>query len=939
MSGVADLGQSIWCNYIRRSFLFSGELQTLIDRGLRGITSRPSFFEKVIAGSADYDDELKLLIEENRPPEDIYETLMLQDFSKAADLLRPVYETTEGRDGYVSLEVSPRSANNTVASISEAKRLFEAFNLPNIMIEIPATPAGIPAITDLIGSGVNVNVGLILSVENYRAVAEAYLLGLEKLAANGPTVVCGHDVSSVASVASFSVNRIDSAVDFELKKIGNSQLQGKIAIANAKAAYIAFRDIFRGRRWEDLSEKGARVQRLSWVGTGTKNPLYPDILYVEELIGPDTVSAVPPATLCAFLDHGAVDLTLTKGLEKARLLLTQLSTLGIDLSAIANRLQADGVNESARSFESVMAGISEKGAYLAANKGDLTAYLHDFQLLVEDELVHLRNDSVMNRIWAHDHTVWKDDPAEISNRLGWLHSPDIMTDAIPEITALVKEVRAAGYTYALLLGMGGSSLAPEMYRMVFGVKDGYLDLAVLDSTDPGAVLEYARNIDIEKTLFIVSSKSGGTVETHSFMNYFFNWVADSVGLENAGRHFVAITDPGSGLESTARELRFRKIFLNDPNIGGRYSALSYFGLVPAALIGVDLAILLERAAIMACNSEGCNCPAADDNNAAWLGAAMGKLSDLGRDKLTLVVSPSISHFGIWVEQLIAESTGKDGKGILPVTGEMVASPDKYSNDRLFVHLRLANDNSYDKKVKALIEARHPVIQINLRDLYDLGGECFLWEMATAVAGSVLGINPFDQPNVESAKVLARQMVATYQKQGKLPASTPTFCTDGVSVYSDLSCRNLKEAIQEFLAQANPGKDDSMGRSYIAIQAYIKPTMETDTALQELRTELQLRYRMATTVGYGPRFLHSTGQLHKGDKGHGLFIQVTVDMWEDTPIPDQAGSNGSSIGFGVLKIAQAVGDCEALLDAGRKVIRFHFPDAVGGLRELKEAVGG
>lgn len=582
--------------------------------------------------------------------------------------------------------------------------------------------------------------------------------------------------------------------------------------------------------------------------------------------------------------------------------------------------------------------LSNKRDRMGSGKRSYAASLGKFQAAVDRALQKIKDKNILQRIWAYDHTVWKDDPAEIRNRLGWLHSPEKMMDAIEGITALVGEVRSAGYTHALLLGMGGSSLAPEVLRFTFGVKEGYLYLAVLDSTDPGAVLEKAEDLDPARTLFIVSTKSGGTIETVSFMKYFYNETLKSLGADKTGEHFIAITDPGSGLESTARELKFRKIFLNDPNIGGRYSALSYFGLVPAALIGMDLEIMLERAATSAQKSAGSNCPVQGDNTAARLGASMGELAMAGLDKVTLIIAPSLSYFGAWVEQLVAESTGKEGKGILPVTGETVSSPETYGHDRLFVYLRLDEDDTHDARVQALRDAGQPVIQLNLRDRYDLCGEFFRWEMATAVAGYRLGINPFEQPNVESAKILARHMVSAFQKEGKLPKLTPGLQSDGISVYSDLESNSIAEAIQKFLSPAKTGEDDAVSRSYVALQAYVKPSSETDANLQNLRTQIQHLYQIAVTVGYGPRFLHSTGQLHKGDSGHGLFIQFTDEPAVDVAIPLEAGEKTSSISFGTLKMAQALGDRQALLDAGRKVIRFHLgTDVNGGLRRLTEAV--
>ncbi len=935
---LSELGQSIWYDYIRRSFITSGELRALIDQGLSGVTSNPSIFEKAIAGSADYDKDLKRLAEDNKSTAQIYEALVIKDIGTAADILRPVYEKTEGKDGFVSLEVSPELAYDRKKTITEAKRLFETLHRPNIMIKVPATAAGIPAIVALISSGVNVNVTLIFDISIYKDVAEAYLNGLEQLAEDGPSVKGGLEVDRVGSVASFFVSRVDTAVDSELDRIGNNELKGKIGIANGKAAYLEFEKIFSGKRWENLSAKGARAQRPLWASTATKNPLYSDTLYIDGLIGPQTVNTVPPSTLNAFLDHGAIASTLTRDGEDAMSQLEQLAELGVDLAAITKTLQKQGVEAFAKSYDSLIQSISEKRERILSNDQTHEIQFGDLQSQFDQSLVEIRDAKLMNRIWAHDHTVWKEEPKGIINRVGWLHSPDVMVHAVSEITAFVDEVRDAGYTQALLLGMGGSSLAPEMYRLIFGVRDGYLDLAVLDSTDPGAVLEHEKRIDLSKTLFIVSTKSGGTVETLSFMKYFYNRVSDALGAEHTGEHFTAITDPGSSLAATAEELKFRKAFLNDPNIGGRYSALSFFGLVPAGLIGMDLKTLLNRASIVACNSEGCNCPVAGDNVSAKLGTALGVMARNGRDKVTLIISPAVSAFSGWAEQLIAESTGKEGTGILPVEGEVVGSPEEYGRDRFFVYLRLGKDSTYDAKVKDLEEAGHPVFELNLRDHYDIGGELFRWEMATVLSGSMLKINPFDQPNVESAKVLARQMVAAYTDEGKLPEMTPSIQSDGLSVYADFECESLQEALVKFISQAEPGRDESEGRSYFGIHAYVKPSRDAYKALQDLRTKLQIKTRMATTLGYGPRFLHSTGQLHKGDGGNGLFIQITADMPEDIPIPDEATGKGSSISFGVLKTAQALGDRQALLDAGRRVIRFHLGmDVTAGLEQLREAL--
>jgi len=924
MHKLANLGQAVWLDYIRRSFITSGELQALIDKGLRGITSNPTIFEKAIAGSSDYDEDLQRLASEGKSVEEIYEDLVVEDIAHAADLLQPVYDATDGDDGYVSIEASPKLAHDTDGTIDEIHHLCAKLERPNVMFKIPATPAGIPAIEVLISEGVNINVTLIFSLAQYEAVAEAYIAGLEKLTESGK------DISRVASVASLFVSRVDTAVDQALEDIGNTEIIGKIAIANVKVTYERFQELFSGNRWERLASKGARVQRPLWASTSTKKPEYPDTLYVDSLIGSDTVNTLPPVTLQALLDHGSIASTIETNIEDAHAQLARLSDLGVDLDAITQKLLDDGVASFAKSFESLMASIAEKRNRLLTDWQPSSANLGAYQKAVNKALTDMKVNRVMTRIWEHDYTVWKPEPTEISNRLGWLHIAEVMSENISRIQGLVDAAREAGYTHALLLGMGGSSLAPEVFRKTFGVKDGYLDLIVLDSTDPGAVLAHTEQLDLAHTLFIVATKSGTTLETLSLFKFFYNQVVKIVGSDNAGEHFIAIADPGSHLNALADQYHFRAKFLNDPNIGGRYSALSYFGLAPAMLIGVDVPTLLDRATTMMCNCEGCNCPVAGDNAGAWLGAVIGELAKAGRDKLTLIASPSISAFGAWLEQLIAESTGKEGKGILPVDGETLGSPEVYGDDRFFIYLRLDGDGSYDNAVQALIAAGQPVVQFNLRDLYDLGGEFFRWEMATVVAGHRLGINPFDQPNVEASKKLAKEMMETYQKERALPMPTPTLQEHGITVYANIAAKSLEDALKAFLAQ------DDKPRDYIALQAYLEPTEETSVALQQLQSRLRDRLKLATTVGYGPRFLHSTGQLHKGDAGNGLFIQFTANALQDADIPDEAGSECSSITFGTLKMAQVLGDRQALLNAGRRVILFHLgKDVVDGLRRLTE----
>jgi transaldolase/glucose-6-phosphate isomerase len=914
-----ELGQSVWLDYIRRQFIEDGGLQSAVEQGVRGITSNPSIFEKAIGSSSDYDEQMKLLVEEGKTADEIYEALAIADIQAAADILQPIYEESNGEDGYVSLEVSPTLAYKTQATIADARRLHAAVNRPNLMVKVPATAEGIPAVRQLISEGININVTLMFSLQDYDNVAEAYISGLESLAAKGG------DLKPVASVASFFVSRVDSDIDAALEKVGNKELQGKIAVANAKAAYAHFQKAFSGARWEALAAKGARVQRPLWASTSTKNPAYSPTLYVDELIGEHTVNTMPPETIEAFSASGTAATTITEGVEEAFKQIHALKAAGVDYDAITLNLQTVGVKKFAESFESLMKSVRQKREKLLAEKSRIEFSLGSYKSTFDQATAELRDNSILRRIWEKDHTVWQESPLEIDNRLGWLTIMDNMQADVSRMELLAKQLQDDGYTNALLLGMGGSSLAPEVFSLVFGEDTNGLKLQVLDSTDPSAVLALAKSLDVSKTLFIVSTKSGTTPETLSAFKYFYNKTLKALGSrEEAGRHFLAITDPKSQLEGIAERYAFRAIFLNDPNIGGRYSVLSYFGLVPAALIGVNVRRLLSRAQDMAFNCRGDNCPSEGDNNGGRIGALMGALAKQGRDKLTFIISPAIESFGDWAEQLIAESTGKNGVGIAPIVGEEVAAPSVYGNDRLFIYLRL--DTTHDAAVEALKAAGQPVVTLDIRDKYDLGGQFFLWEMATAVAGHVLNIQPFDQPNVEAAKILARGKIEEYQQTGKLQDLTPAFSMDGISVMGDVSASNPAEALKKFLAQAKDG-------AYISVHAYIPMTAQNMKLLKALQTALRDKTKLATTIGFGPRFLHSTGQLHKGDAGKGLFIQFTNAMPEDAPIPDEAGEDASAMSFGTLKTAQALGDRQALLDAKRPVIRFHLQNISDGLRQL------
>ncbi len=923
---LQKLGQSIWYDNIRRGLLTSGELKKMIDAGeIVGVTSNPAIFEKAIAGSTDYDEAMtaRLTEDPHAGPESLYERLVIEDIQTTADLLAPVYEKTDGVDGYVSVEVSPRLAHDTDGTIAEARRFFAAINRPNVMVKVPATPEGLPAITALIGKGINVNVTLMFSLQDFLDVSEAYLAGLEKLANSGG------DLRRIASVASFFVSRVDTAVDKLLPD--DSPLRGKIAIANAKTAYMRFKETYKGKRFVALKNRGARVQRLLWASTGVKNPHYRDVMYVEELIGPDTVSTVPPATLDAFRDHGQPRFSLTEKVDEAAKQLASLKDLGIDLGAVTQRVKDEGVDLFERPFDSLMETLARKQKCILA--GEVSK--HRFSLGRYADPVDARQKSwseanMTHRIWRKDGTIWVPDPEkatltpDLINRLGWLTIPEVMYDYLDALTDFTDEIKKEGFTDVVLLGMGGSSLAPEVFMTTFGNAPGSPPLNVLDSTHPASVQHVADSVDLGETLFLVSSKSGGTTETLSFFKFFYNAV--SAVKDDPGRNFVVITDPGSPLETLAAEKKLRHVFSSPPDVGGRYSALTYFGLVPAALIGMDLHKLLDRAITMAHASYYC-VPVAENPGLA-LGAAMGELALAGRDKVTFFASPTIAAFGVWVEQLIAESTGKNGKGILPVADEKLGAPGDYGDDRFFVYLRMEGDENeaLDKGIEALEVAGHPVVRIALDEREDLGGEFFRWEMATAAAGAVLGINPFDQPNVEAAKGKARELLKVFAEKESLPADTPILVEGDSEVFGGTgrSAGSTKEIFADFVKLLRPG-------DYVALMAYIPRTGETDAALNSIRLALRDKLKVATTIGYGPRFLHSTGQLHKGDGNKGLFIQITHGPERDIAIP------GEPYSFGTLIASQALGDYQALAERGRRLMRFHIKgDVTVGLKKLRDS---
>ena len=940
LQDLLSFGQSFWLDQIERALFKSGKLAKLIhEDGLRGMTSNPTIFEKAITGSGDYHEQIDRSARDGKTGNEIYEEVVLDDISHAADLFRPLYDSTNAGDGFVSLEVSPLLAHNTDGTIREAKSLFSRLNRPNVMIKVPATDEGLPAIEELIASGLNVNVTLIFSVHRYEEVAEAYIRGLERRAQ------AGQPIDRIGSVASFFVSRIDSAVDKELdalekaatdpaKKQEIHALRGKAAIANAKMAYASFKRIFESPRFEALKRKGARVQRPLWASTSTKDPSYPDVLYITELIGANTVNTMPPATIDAWRDHGKPGANLEKDMDKAPALFNQLKATGIDFKKITDKLTADGVRSFSQSFVDLMRAIEQRREMsLPGIKERHVSALGNYEGDVKSALDEIASKNIVERFWKKDVPVWSNDPDDqkiIHNALGWLTVTDLMQGRVKELKAFAEEVLGAGFKHAVVLGMGGSSLCPEVLRRSFGKQMDYPELLVLDSTVPAAVLAIDKQIDPKKTLFIVASKSGTTTEPQMFYHYYFEKVKQLLG-DKAGANFVAITDPGTQLESEAKRDNFRRIFTNMADIGGRYSALSYFGMVPFAVMGGDVDSLLRRAKAA---MDACSNPDVANNPGAKIGAALGALARKGRDKITFITPAPVDSLGLWIEQLIAESTGKHGKGIVPVAGEPLGDPKVYSDDRVFVYIGVAGSNgaNYEAHLQALEQAGHPVLHHVLNSPLDLGEEFFLWEFATPIAGALIGINPFDQPNVQESKDNTKRILKEYTDSGKITQLPQIAAGGGISVLTDDNNRQAlsgtktpEAAITAHLARIKHG-------DYFAITQYIEETAEIESLIQQIRVTVRDKTCVATTTGYGPRFLHSTGQLHKGGPDSGVFLQLISADAHDVPLP------GEKFTFGVLKQAQALGDFESLSKRGRRAIRVDLgTDIAGGLRKILAAV--
>jgi transaldolase/glucose-6-phosphate isomerase len=918
---LTKVGQSVWLDNINRHMIRSGELKRMIDQGeIRGVTSNPTIFNNAISKSTDYDSAIQSMSWAGWDAESIFWQLAKEDICSATDLFRPLFDKTKGKDGFVSLEVDPRWANDGLKMLKQAETLWKEVDRPNLMIKIPGTKAGLKSIQTALSRGININITLIFSIDVYKEVIEAYFTALEdRIARNLP-------VNHISSVASFFVSRVDTKVDALLKEMIDQKgknveeakaLLGKASIANTKMAYQVYKEAFTSDRFKRLKSKGAQIQRPLWASTSTKNPAYKDTLYIDELVAFNTVNTMPQQTLSAVKDHGLTTVTIEKDLAGAHDTFTQLEKLGISMKQVTDELEEEGIKSFSASFAELFHTIDQRKLEFVMQLGTLKA-------IMPDRVKKLSTTKVIEKLNRGEPALWTKDQkgqVEFKNRLAWLHSPTTTLASVMEIQKFADHCFKNGFTYALLLGMGGSSLAPEVFSELFAADkklgDKGLTLKIVDSTDPGQIAEAEQFSQVEKTLYIISSKSGTTAEVEANINYFWNLAERKLGRK-IGKHFIAITDPGTPLEKVAHQKKFAKIFPGDPGVGGRYSALTNFGMVPAALAGINIRKILENAAGMEYVSDP-ETPA-ERNPGLVLGAVLGEAALAGKDKLTFITDPELGSLGSWLEQLVAESSGKQGKGIVPIDIEPEIGVQSYSKDRLFVYFR--KSGLQEAFTQELLLQKHSVLVFHLDDLNDIGSLFYEWEIAIAVACQILGVNPFDQPDVQLAKTLAYKMLDQYLLKNAFPEDSPVwsnkdFQVFGKSLPKRIAARSIGDVIEIFLKLVK--KDD-----YIAINAFLPRDLNNLKDLQAFRKSILLKTGKATTLGFGPRYLHSTGQLHKGGPNKGLFILVTHDPDKDIAIPNQKYS------FGILEKGQALGDFESLQSRGRRVIRIHTNQKLGNL---------
>ena len=906
-------GQSLWFDNIDRTLIKNGWFAEKIDdQIIFGVTSNPSIFQKAITSGNAYSQDIQTMAWSGLDHPKILERLVIKDIQAVSDLLMPVYEETEKRDGYVNLEVDPFLASDIQKTIDDAKRLWKLVGRKNLMIKIPGTIEGISATKALIAAGININVTLLFSTARYSDVIDAYFSGLEE------RIEKGLPIDQVFSFASFFISRMDVMVeDFAADKRDEGQdmsaydayVYGNLGVQNALDAYAAFENAIISNRFKKILDAGGNIQRPLWASTGTKNSAFSDVLYVDELILPDTVNTVPPSTLNAWLDHGITEVVGKGDFEgNLKKSVEILADIGIDIDTVFAALEEEGVEK----FKSAQASLNKT---IEQERERYAAQISLQPDRIAEQLRNLNRDGFITRFYQPDLSLFTNEPGEeneVLQRMGWIDAPITSRALIDDAEQLLRELRNEGFTHAVVLGMGGSSLAPEVFSEVFKATQGEevrgLHVSILDATDPDQIKEKSESIPLGKTLFIASSKSGTTVEMKSMVAFFMDLISKT-GEGLPGKHFICITDPGTALEKYGTDNHFRRVINADPNVGGRYSALIAFGLVPAILAGIDGNRLLNNAQAMMniCGDE----TVIAENPAIVLATLLSGAYSKGIDKLTILADESVRTFGSWLEQLVAESSGKNGKGLIPVDQEPIPDSADYSNDRFFYYLR--HDGQHDALASVLQEKGYSVAVSTVKDVYDIAGEMYKWEVAVAAFCCLIGVNPFNQPNVQDSKALAIKSLETYRSGAVKERSDAILETKDFAAYSPAGHTgelSADRSIIQTLFEVQSG-------DFIAVNAFLPRSAEVEEMFAAFRAKLLEKYKVPVTLGYGPRFLHSTGQLHKGGKNNGIFLMLTQEPKSDIAIP------GEGIAFSTLKRAQATGDMQALLEHGRRVVHVHI----------------
>jgi transaldolase / glucose-6-phosphate isomerase len=898
---LQQLGQSPWLDAVHRGLLRSGELARMVRDGeITGLTANPTLFAHALAHERDYDDALAALVAAGRTAEAIVDALLVEDVQAAADALLPVHQATKRADGYVSIDLAPALARDAQATVREAKRLWRAVNRPNLMVKIPATVECLPAIEEAIASGINVNVTLVFSLARYDAVMEAYLRGLIR------RLETGMRVDRIASVASFLPSRLDAAVDRLLDaRIAEApqvetraqleRLKGKAAIAQAKLAYTAFREKFGPERFALLAREDAHPQRPLWASACAGNAAYPDVYYVEGLIGADTVNAMSPQTLAAYKEHGHPEDRLALALERAHGVLGQLAHAGIHLDEVTARLEREGLAALEHSHRALLATAAHRREALRVMaRTELRS--GPSERTAAATLRAVAAADVLPRLWKRDASLWPGTapvPASAdADRLAWLDA-DGMAPSPDALRAFAESARREGLTHAVVCGAGGATLVPELLRRSLGVARGFLDVAICDATDPAALAAIAKRAAPERTLVVLSSPSGDPAGLDALFRFWWEHIARVVGTR-VGRHFVALAPPDSRLDALARERDFREVFATVPGVDGAWAALSAVGIVPAALMGHDLPKLLDRARKMAA---ACGPDAhALHNPGAQLGATLAALARGGRDKVTVLAPDKIAGFADWLEQLLGGLAPRQGHGLVAVTREPSGPPAVYGKDRVFVHLRLGAKP--DRTAAALERAGHPVIALRLADAYDLAGEMVRWQVATAVAAHLLGTDPFTAPATSTPAPPAAEPSASEPAGAQLAASlAPTQADFATRLASQLAA--------------------ARGRRWVALAAWVAPTPRREKLLQDVRGAIRKRFGVATTLDFGPRALDASATWQGSGPASAIVLQLTAETTQDVPIP------GLPYGFGALQDALAAQTRATLTAERRPFVAVHL----------------